>query len=135
MTRNKVSPKQFRQVLATVNFNITDEEFSAITKMYGTESGEINYVNFIKDVEPHFFAEFANIPDDPYAGKWGGPHNKGLEQIELLLDKIRLEVKINRIRAKEYFQDFDPLRKGIVQYNKFRGVLSKMNINLTEEEM
>jgi hypothetical protein len=103
--------------------------------MYGTESGEINYVNFIKDVEPHFFAEFANIPDDPYAGKWGGPHNKGLEQIELLLDKIRLEVKINRIRAKEYFQDFDPLRKGIVQYNKFRGVLSKMNINLTEEEM
>ena len=42
---------------------------------------------------------------------------------------------INRLRVKEYFMDFDPLRKGIVQYNKFRGVMSKMNINLTEEEM
>ena len=42
---------------------------------------------------------------------------------------------VNRLRVKEYFMDFDPLRKGVVQYNKFRGVLSKMNINLTEEEM
>ena len=51
------------------------------------------------------------------------------------MDKIREQVMINRLRVKEYFMDFDPLRKGIVQYNKFRGVMSKMNINLTEEEM
>jgi hypothetical protein len=71
--------------------------------MYGTESGEIDFVEFIEDTKPRFYNEFENKPIDPYAGKWGGPHNKGLEKINLLLDKIRLEVKINRIRAKEYF--------------------------------
>ena len=32
--RNKVSPKQFRQVLATVKFNMTDPEHRAITNYY-----------------------------------------------------------------------------------------------------
>lgn len=59
-------------------------------KMYGTESGEIDYVKFIDDVKPKYLADFKNIPIDPYAGKWGGPHNKGLENEDLLLDKIRL---------------------------------------------
>lgn len=49
--------------------------------MYGTESGEIDFVEFIEDTKPRFFSEFENIPIDPYAGKWGGPHNKGLEKI------------------------------------------------------
>jgi len=26
--------------------------------MYGTESGEINYLNFVEATQPHFFDEF-----------------------------------------------------------------------------
>lgn len=50
--RNKVTPKQFRQVLATVKFNLTDPEFKAITKFYVCEDGYINYVDFIRDTTP-----------------------------------------------------------------------------------
>lgn len=30
---------------------------------------------------------------------------------------------MNRLRYKEYFQDFDPLRKGAIKKNKFRSVV------------
>jgi hypothetical protein len=37
---------------------------------------------------------------------------------------------MNNIRIEEYFRDFDPLRKGTVPLNKFRGILSLMKIDL-----
>lgn len=37
MGRNKVSPKQFRQTLATVNFILSDIEFNALVKIYAAE--------------------------------------------------------------------------------------------------
>ena len=36
---------------------------------------------------------------------------------------MRKLTKVNRLRYKEYFQDFDPLRKGNVKRNKFRSVV------------
>jgi len=52
-----------------------------------------------------------------------------------LLDRIKNDIKMNRLRCGEYFQDFDSLRKGLIPKIKFRGVLSKMNLNVTEEEI
>jgi Ca2+-binding EF-hand superfamily protein len=49
------------------------------------------------------------------------------------LEKIKCAVKVKRIRLEEYFKDFDPLRKGLMPANKFRGVLSQMKIDLDEE--
>ena len=46
--RNKVSPKQFRQVLATVKFDMTDAEFKATADYFKSEDGYINYVDFIQ---------------------------------------------------------------------------------------
>ena len=40
------------------------------------------------------------------------------------MDELRRITKINRLRYKEYFQDFDTLRKGVIKKNKFRSVLS-----------
>lgn len=53
---------------------------------------------------------------------------------DLLLSKIKKEVKIKNLRVHEYFLDFDTLRKGFCAKNKFRGVLSQMKINLEKEE-
>ena len=50
--RNKVSPKQFRQVLATVKFNLTDPEYKAISNYYLSDDGYVNYVDFIRDTTP-----------------------------------------------------------------------------------
>lgn len=37
LSRFKVSPKQFRQVLATIGFNLTEEENKAICKLYASD--------------------------------------------------------------------------------------------------
>lgn len=48
--RNKVTPKQFRQVFATVNFPVSDKEFDAICRQYYCpEQVYIRYVDFIND--------------------------------------------------------------------------------------
>ena len=36
---------------------------------------------------------------------------------------MRKTTKLNRLRYREYFQDFDTLRKGCVKKNKFRSVV------------
>ena len=45
---------------------------------------------------------------------------------ELLMQKIKKEIKIKNLRVQEYFLDFDTLRKGFCAANKFRGVLNQM---------
>ena len=34
--------------------------------------------------------------------------------VEMILKKIQGEVVMKRVRVKEFFKDYDPLRKGIV---------------------
>lgn len=53
----------------------------------------------------------------------------------MLLEQIKVAVKIKRLRLADYFKDFDPLRKGIMATNKFRGVLSQMKIDLDQESL
>lgn len=46
---------------------------------------------------------------------------------------IRAEVFQNQIRIKDFFEDFDKLRKGWVTEDKFRSALSRLKIHLTEK--
>ena len=48
--------------------------------------------------------------------------------------KLKAQVKKDRIRLREFFQDHDPLRKGHIIKQKFRGVLHTQKISLTNEE-
>ena len=50
--------------------------------------------------------------------------------IKDILDKIKHTVKINRIRLNEFFEDFDPLRKGTYTKTKFRTALDMANLHL-----
>jgi hypothetical protein len=50
------------------------------------------------------------------------------------MEKIKSIVKKGRIRLLEFFQDHDPLRKGVVPYMKFKGVLRGQKIELTDKE-
>jgi len=148
LNRNKVSPKQFRQVLATVNFLLSEPEFKAIVKYYRSEEdGEIKYVDFINETTPNpleatgspLKAATQTSPvksgTDFYPSGSPVRTQGGSVDIGLLLEKIKNQVKLGQLRVEDYFKDFDPLRKGIITSNKFRGVLSKMKIELTEEEL
>jgi Ca2+-binding EF-hand superfamily protein len=47
LSRFKVSPKQFRQVLATVGFNLSEEENRAICKLYASDDEEESEVLYL----------------------------------------------------------------------------------------
>ena len=67
LNRCKVSSKQFRQVLATVGFNLLDEENRAICKLYASDDedeSEVCYLNFLKDTKPFDFGYMTVIKDE-----------------------------------------------------------------------
>ena len=51
---------------------------------------------------------------------------------EDLMTRLKSEVYKRRIRVKEFFYDFDRLRKGTINEDKFRSALSMLNIFMTE---
>jgi len=56
--------------------------------------------------------------------KKAGPHPS--EQV--ILNKIKSISKVNQLRLEEQFRDFDPLRKGSIPKNKFRGIMSILKL-------
>lgn len=56
--------------------------------------------------------------------KYGTGQRRQLpEDIDSILWELRKTTKINRLRYREYFKDFDPLNKGIIKKNKFKSVI------------
>ena len=122
LSRFKCSPKQFRQVLATVGFEMNDDQTRAICKMYRTDDQlEVKYLEFLNDTKPFDFKYMTDVKETFKRGT--GLPRPIPESIEEILFEIRRTTKINRLRYKEYFKDFDPLNKGTVKKNKFRGVI------------
>lgn len=47
LSRFKVTPKQFRQVLATVGYNLSEEENKAICKLYASDDEDESEVCYL----------------------------------------------------------------------------------------
>jgi len=110
----KVSPKQFRQVLTLIGFNLTPEEASALCKHYSNPKGDVEYRQFLVECDmknmigvdgQDFTKDFQEAQDIPQI-----PRKE--TQIDSILMKIKNMAKMNRLRMIEFFQDYDPLRKG-----------------------
>ena len=122
LNRLKISAKQFRQVLNTLGFDLSAEQNDAVCKYYISEDGkEVRYLDFLNDTKPYDFAYMTHVKDIPRVGTGMRPPIP--ENVEQVLEEIRRTSKINRIRYKEFFKDFDPLNKGTCKKNKFRGVV------------
>lgn len=113
---------------------MSDEELVALTKIYGNEQNDIQYLDFINDANPFK----GNFIGDPLATKTSYIPNqgnyKGSDSLNDLLFKIKSQIKKERIRLGEFFLDHDLLRKGTIPAQKFRGVLYAQKIMLTDAE-
>ena len=109
----KVSPKQFRQVLANFGFTMSDEELEAIIKIYGNQQNDIQYLNFIADANPR---KGDSGLDTAAKGVYYGASQTftGSDNFDELMQKVKSIIKKDRIRLGEFFQDHDLLRKGNV---------------------
>ena len=137
----KISSKQFRQVLAQFCFTFSDEEFAVVCKKYG-EGGMIRYIEFINDSKP--LPESEETKDIIEGVKKGGGFNIYTpycmnhpvdENMETLLKRIQLIVKIKRIRVQEFMTEHDSLRKGQIPKAKFRSALDNMKIELSSKDI
>lgn len=52
-----------------------------------------------------------------------------------LLTTLQAQVYEKRVGFRDFFHDFDPLRKGLITEGKLRCVLSLLNFEVTEEEI
>lgn len=69
LNRLKVSPKQFRQILNTLGFDLTAQENEAVCKYYISEDGkEVRYLDFLNDTKPYDFSYMTVIKDIPRVG-------------------------------------------------------------------
>ena len=57
-----------------------------------------------------------------------------MDSTEALVQQLRLEVARRSVRPKEFFLDFDPLRKGVVSEAQFHRAISMMDFHLTQPQ-
>lgn len=102
---------------------IDDAETRAIVNVYGDKLGDIDYLRFIEDCKCLKY-----VINEPYTGAKSTYKQiitdfTGSKELMALMTKIMQHVKRNRIRIGEFFQDHDPLRKGVIDATKFRTTL------------
>jgi Ca2+-binding EF-hand superfamily protein len=130
----KVSPKQFKQTVTLLGVEINDQETQSVVNIYANKLGDIEYMRFLNDCDV-----LSYTINDPFTGAKSTYRNtnidfSGSKAIDGLMQKIREQVKRNRIRVGEFFQDHDPLRKGVIDATKFRTTLYAQKLQLTTEE-
>jgi len=54
--------------------------------------------------------------------------------VEDILRRVQAEVTLKRLRIREFFLDFDGLRKNIVTGLQFRRVLNSLNLAFSDKE-
>jgi hypothetical protein len=103
--------------------SIDDADVSAVVNVYANKLGDIEYLRFLSDCDVLKY-----VINEAYTGAKSTYRNSNIDfsgsrSIDPLMQKIREHVMRNRIRIGEFFQDHDPLRKGVIDATKFRVTL------------
>jgi Ca2+-binding EF-hand superfamily protein len=144
-----VTKSQFARVLSQVGLKPTEEILNLILKYYMNKGNleEVNYVDFIKDVDQpedvYLIAEkdislqtaqnINKLKEDKLNAKKEIISRKP-EDIEDVLALIRTKVKQERMRLGEFFRDFDKLRSGTITSVQYRIGLNMAKISLSNAE-
>ena len=154
LKRGKVLKPQFKNVMHGMKYYISDPHLDVLMKKYGDPiSNEINYVLILNDAanfgeqknkdKDENISTMQKLTDKEFIPSLSNANNFYTYQtyfqnlnfkIKDIMDKIKHQVKINRIRLHLLFEDFDPLRKGTCTKAKFRTALDMANLHLREEE-
>ena len=154
LKRGKVLKSQFKKILHSMKYYISEPRLEILMKKYGDPiPNEINYVVILNDAKE--FGEkndtkkeeqhtMQKITDKEFVPSLSSANNYYTYQTHFTnldfnigdtIDKIKNTVKINRIRLNEFFEDFDPLRKGTCTKAKFRTALDMAKLHLREDEL
>lgn len=144
LRKGRVTRAQFKQILSSMNFTLTDNEFNAVADKYVTSDAErfFNYVDFVASINKVFTQ--SHIQKDPchrVAGltqadtlcarrKYLAGHDD--PQVDQLLNEYRTAVANRRIHLKPCFADFDITKNGHVTKAQFLRVLNLLRVSAPE---
>eukprot|EP00108_Taenia_solium_P009634 TsM_000896800 transcript=TsM_000896800 gene=TsM_000896800 len=142
VNRGHVSLYNLKQIIASLNFHIPDEQLDAIAAKYADDEG-FNYWRFLADLEPpskeslHYEYPHRIARMREAFNKTGKPVEAEpvIHDVEGIMDYIKREVYQQRIRLSEWFRDYDPLKHGHISRQRFRRALSLLPIPLKETEL
>lgn len=129
----KINQVNFFQCLDKITQLSTQEHKLLADKYMDKSNGEITYVQFIADIDPKDLdlPDFGKSTKQPKISGLG----KGVKELEPTLDNITLQLAKKAIRLKDFFFDYDPMRKGYISESKFVTAISTSNLELTAQEM
>lgn len=147
LRKGKVTPTQFKAILSSLNFNLTEEEFESIINKYKTPDNMVNYAEFVeiidqaftlKGIDKHPNVRVAPISSDAtlHARKKFLEFDES-DSAEMLaiLEEYRRIIQTKRLEVKPMFQDFDITKCGHVTKTQFIRVLNQLNIMIDERFM
>ncbi|KAK7111168.1 uncharacterized protein [Littorina saxatilis] len=129
-----VTPLQFGRILHFLGMNVNNEDLKLLlAKFEDPTTGDVNYPAFVQAVDQEFVGhtmDDISIADDTRTNM---VTQSKLPEVEVSFDdlmaRIRHIILTSRIRALDYFQDFDPLRTGSISKTRFRRCLAIMGLS------
>jgi hypothetical protein len=114
---------------------LNNEEIALVAKIYGNHDGAIRYADFLRDANCLTYTIYGPTTEakSTYTKTWTD-FKGAADDHTALMNKIKNQVKKDRVRLREFFQDHDILRKGYLPKMKFRNVLYAQKIMLTVQE-
>ena len=146
LRKGRVTRPQFKSILSSMNFTLTNDEFKALAKKYETADPErfFRYVDFCKNINLAFTIQ--GIDKNPTTRVAPITQNDTLlarrkylagapmqQEIDDILEQYKTEVKNNRIHLKPVFQDYDITRNGHVTKDQFLRVLDLLRISAPQQ--
>ena len=138
----KCSVSALKSVFTRLNLPLTEGEFEVITSAFGNSSPfEFNYRSFLDAVDRCFISDNKThaIADEAQSAR--PVHASGHKQHVWakgqvpVISLLQAQVYERRVDFKDFFLDFDPLRKGSVSESNLRSVLALLNFEVTEDEI
>ncbi|EKF39275.1 hypothetical protein MOQ_000499 [Trypanosoma cruzi marinkellei] len=138
---------RFVRSLATNKIFLSPEEISLLVKWYlirnadGSPSDEVNYYQFVMDVDNSHSSQLAparlirSTGMGELQNQKGSAYSQPADTLSEVLAKVAMQAEERHLRVNEFFIDFDPLRSGIVQTEKFAVALGIAGLQLHPQEI
>jgi len=105
---------------------MTPEEIDLICERFTTKTGDFHYMALHNEVAENMPDAEQPFPTSPLFLR---PDDTVWSHTEVhAVDRIKAKVAEKRVRVKEFFQDFDPLRKGFCSPSQAKTVLTLTNL-------